>query len=71
LQWQKYLFHSGNLGGLDELDGAWGDHSASALDETIGTRERSPDAWEKLFEKFGPIEDLADFDSLAFIPPVK
>jgi hypothetical protein len=71
LQWQKYLFHSGNLGGPDELDGAWGDHSASALDETIGTRERSPDAWEKLFEKFGPIEDLADFDSLAFIPPVK
>jgi hypothetical protein len=25
----------------------------------------------KLFDDFGPIEDLADFDDLAFIPPVK
>ena len=27
--------------------------------------------WEKLFDEFGPIEELADFNELAFIPPVK
>ena len=71
LQWQKWLFHAGTLGGPEELDGAWGDHSATALDQTIGVRERTPDAWETLFNKFGPIEDLRDFDGLAFIAPVK
>lgn len=71
LQWQKWLFHAGNLGGPEELDGAWGTHSADALNATIGTRERTPDAWEALFKKFGPIEDLTDFAGLPFIPPVK
>jgi hypothetical protein len=71
LQWQKWLFHAGTLGGPDELDGVFGDHSATALDKTIGTRARTPDAWETLFNKFGPIEDLSDFDALPFIPPVK
>ena len=71
LQWQKWLFHAGNLGKPEELDGAWGTHSADALEKTIGTRERTPDAWETLFNKFGPIEDLTDFASLPFIPPVK
>jgi hypothetical protein len=27
--------------------------------------------WEKLFDEFGPIEELADFNELAYIPPVK
>jgi hypothetical protein len=71
LQWQKWLFHAGTLGDKDELDGRWGTHSADALEKTIGTRERTPDAWETLFNKFGPIEDLTDFASLPFIPPVK
>lgn len=71
LQWQKWLFHAGNLGGPEELDGAWGTHSASALEDTIGTRERSPEAWEALFNKFGPIEDLTDFASFNFIPKVR
>ena len=71
LQWQKWLFHAGNLGGPEELDGAWGEHSASALETTIGTRERSPEAWETLFNRFGPIEDLTDFDAMEFIPKVR
>lgn len=71
LQWQKWLFHAGKLGPVEELDGAWGDHSATALKKTIGTRERTPEAWEKLFNTFGPIEDLTDFAGLPFIPPVK
>jgi len=71
LQWQKWLFHAGNLGGPEELDGAWGSHSASALEATVGTRERTPEAWEALFTKFGPIEDLTDFASLSFIPAVR
>jgi hypothetical protein len=71
LQWQKWLFHAGSLGGPEELDGAWGAHSASALESTIGTRERTPEAWEALFNQFGPIENLTDFDSFGFIPAVR
>jgi hypothetical protein len=71
LQWQKWLFHAGTLGDPDQLDGVWGNHSAGALEATIGTDKRSPESWEKLFNKFGPIEDLTDFDNLPFIPPVK
>lgn len=71
LQWQKWLFHAGNLGGPEELDGVFREHSASALEKTIGTRERSPEAWETLFNRFGPIEDLTDFEDLSFIPKVR
>lgn len=71
LQWQKWLFHAGNLGGPEELDGVFGEHSASALEKTIGTRERSPEAWEALFNRFGPIEDLTDFKTFTFIPKVR
>jgi hypothetical protein len=71
LQWQKWLFHAGTIGGPEELDGVWGDHSATALNKTIGMHQRTPDAWETLFNKFGPIEDLSDFNDLPFIPPVK
>jgi hypothetical protein len=71
LQWQKWLFHAGNLGGPEELDGVFGNHSASALDQTIGASQRSPEAWEKLFNRFGPIEDLTDFDTFSFIPKVR
>lgn len=39
--------------------------------QTIRKRERTPDAWEALFKKFGPIEDLTDFDNLPFIPKVR
>ena len=71
LQWQKWLFHAGNLGGPQELDGVFGEHSADALEKTIGTRQRSPEAWETLFNRFGPIEDLTDFKTLPFIPKVR
>ena len=71
LQWQKYLFHAGALSSPDELDGFFKEHSKAALDKVIGTRDRTPEAWEALVEKFGPIENLTDFDDLAFIPPVK
>jgi hypothetical protein len=71
LQWQKWLFHTGELGGPVELDGQWGNHSASVLEKVTGSRDRTPDQWEKLFRKFGPIEDLTDFDTLPFIPRVK
>ena len=71
LQWQKYLFHAGALSNPDELDGFFGQNSAAALNKVIGTRERTPEAWEKLFTKFGPIEGLTDFDGIDFIPPVK
>ncbi len=71
LQWQKWLFQAGELGGVEELDGAWGQHSADALEATIGKRERTPEAWEMLFTKFGPLENLTDFDTVPFIPPVK
>lgn len=71
LQWQKWLFHAGNLGDEGELDGVWGEHSASALEKTVGTRERSPESWEKLFSRFGPIENLTDFDTFPFIPKVR
>jgi hypothetical protein len=37
----------------------------------LGTRERTPDAWEALFNKFGAIEDFTDFDEISFIPPVR
>jgi hypothetical protein len=71
LQWQKWLFHARTLGGPEELDGAWGTHSANALENAIGVRERTPDAWETLFNRFGPLEDLTDFDSFGFIPKVR
>jgi hypothetical protein len=71
LQWQKWLFHAGNLGGPEELDGVFGNHSISALERTIGAHQRSPEAWETLFNRFGPIEDLTDFDTFSFIPKVR
>ena len=71
LQWQKYLFHAAAFTNADDLDGFFKTHSRDALEEVVGTREPSPDAWEMLFNKFGPIEDLNDFDGLPFIPPVK
>jgi hypothetical protein len=71
LQWQKYLFHAGAFTSPEDLDGLFKTHSRDALEKVVGTRERTPDAWETLFNKFGPIEDLNDFDGLLFIPPVK
>ena len=71
LQWQKYLFHAGTLGGPEELDGAWGLHSADALKQVLGSSQRTPEAWEALFNKFGPVETLTDFDVLPFIPKVR
>ena len=70
LQWQKYLFHAGALSSPDELDGFFGEHSKAALHRVAGTRDRTPRTWEALFEKFGPIEDLTDFDDFPFIPRV-
>lgn len=71
LQWQKYLFVAGELKLPEYLDGFFGDLSKGALEKVIGTRERSPQAWEKLFNKFGPIEDLTDFQDFDWIPAVK
>jgi hypothetical protein len=71
LQWQKYLFHAGALATPDELDGFFGQNSKDALDEVLNTRERTPDAWEALFNKFGPVEELTSFDEFRFIPPLK
>jgi hypothetical protein len=71
LQWQKYLFDAGAFTTPDDLDGFFETHSRDALKKVVGTRERTPDAWETLFKKFGPIEDLSDFDGLPFIPAVK
>ena len=70
LQWQKYLYHAGKLDAPEELDGAWGEHSKAALDQVVGTRERTPEAWSELFQKFGAIEDL-DFPGFSWIPSVK
>ena len=71
LQWQKYLFHAGALSSQDELDGFFGQNSTTALRKVLGTGDRIPEAWEKLFTQFGPIEDVMDFERIAFIPPVK
>ncbi len=71
LQWQKYLFHAGALTSPDELDGFFEKQSKDALNEVLGTRERTPDAWEALFNKFGAIKDFTDFDEISFIPPVR
>jgi len=36
----------------------------------IGTTERTPDAWEKLYTKYGPIESVTTFHQYAWIPTV-
>ena len=71
LQWQKYLFHAGALSNQDELDGFFGQNSKAALENVAGTRDPTPEAWEILFTKFGPIESLTDFKGFDSIPPVK
>jgi hypothetical protein len=71
LQWQKYLFHAGALSNQDELDGFFGQNSKAALEKVAGTRDPTPEAWEMLFTKFGPIESLTDFEGFDSIPPVK
>ncbi len=71
LQWQKYLLHGNFLLSEVELDGLWGDISKAALQKAVGTTEQTPDAWEALFEKFGPLEDLSTFDHLPWIPSVR
>jgi D-alanyl-D-alanine carboxypeptidase-like protein len=71
LQWQKYLFHAGELKDSTQLDGAWGDISKAALEKLTATREKTPEAWEALFTKFGPIEDMNDFDGFSWVPKVK
>lgn len=71
LQWQKYLFHAGALTDASQLDGNWGDISKSALNTVAGTREQTPAAWETLFNRFGSIEEMTDFDGFAWVPKVK
>lgn len=71
LQWQKYLFHGGKLALPAQLDGKWGDISKGALEALTGTREQTPEAWRMLFDRFGPIEDMTDFDAMNWVPKVK
>jgi hypothetical protein len=71
LQWQKYLFHGGALKQKEDLDGLWGKISTDALEAVTGSRERNPETWETLFEKFGPSEALRDFDDMNWIPNIK
>ena len=70
LQWQKYLFQAGALTKSEYLDGVVGEHSKTALQTLVGTRERTPDAWEKLHTNYGPIESLTTFQQYAWIPAV-
>ena len=70
LQWQKYLFEGGALTNPEDLDGIFGERSKAALQALVGTGERTPDAWEKLYTKYGPIESIATFQQYAWIPPV-
>jgi hypothetical protein len=70
LQWQKYLFEGGALTNPEDLDGIFGQDSKAALLTLIGTSERTPDAWEKLYTKYGPIESLTTFQQYAWIPAV-
>ena len=70
LQWQKYLFKAGALTKPEDLDGIFGEHSKAALQTVVGTRERTPDAWEQLYTKYGPIESLTMFQQYAWIPAV-
>jgi hypothetical protein len=70
LQWQKYLFQGGALTSLEDLDGIFGEHSKAALRALVGTGERTPDAWEKLYGKYGQIESLTTFQQYAWIPAV-
>lgn len=60
----------GALTELEDLDGIFGEHSKAALQALIGTTERTPDAWEKLYTKYGPIESLTAFQQYDWIPAV-
>ena len=70
LQWQKYLFHAGNLPNPSDLDGYFGKDSKTALQKTIGTTDCTPGAWAQLFQTYGPIEDMDDFKNFKWIPSV-
>ena len=70
LQWQKYLFQGGALTEPEDLDGIFGEHFKAALQALVGTGERTPDAWENLYIKYGPVESLTTFQQYAWIPAV-
>jgi hypothetical protein len=70
LQWQKYLFVAGELHHPEDLDGFFGSQSLNALEKVTGIRERTPSAWKKLFNRFGPIEGLTHFQNFEWIPAI-
>ncbi|MBS0658083.1 MAG: M15 family metallopeptidase [Verrucomicrobia bacterium] len=68
LQWQKYLWVSGQYTGM--LDGIFGPKSLAALKAATGYDDRTPEAWRKLFETHGPVESLPGLGGFAHLPPV-
>lgn len=68
LQWQKYLFIGGQYNGA--LDGIFGPKSEAALQALTGTALRTPEAWKKLFDQFGPVEKLTGLGGIAHLPPI-
>lgn len=56
LLWQRYLTAAGTYQGA--LDGIFGEKSQDALEATAGSRERTLQAWDVLFDRFGPAELL-------------
>lgn len=70
LQWQKYLFVAGRLTKPEDLDGFFGEKSRDALKQEIGTRDCTPEGWKKLFDKYGPVHKLTQFQQFSWIPAV-
>jgi len=58
------------LNKAEDLDGIFGQHSKAALQTVVGSTERTPDAWEQLYIKYGPIESFTTFRQFSWIPLV-
>ncbi len=56
LQWQSYLIRAGTY--LASADGIFGEKSQDALEAVTGIRDRTIQAWDSLFSKFGPIDSI-------------
>ncbi|ATL46415.1 hypothetical protein COR50_04065 [Chitinophaga caeni] len=56
LIWQKYLLIDGYY--TAALDGIFGPKSIAALEAATGINARNKAAWDKLFAKYGPPENL-------------
>ncbi len=56
LIWQKYLVKAGTYAGV--LDGIFGPKSLAALKAATNENDRNLAAWDKLFARFGVLEDF-------------